>query len=84
MRKLIPILLIALTSTAFAQGDAQDKTETGQTTVAADVDVNTDGLVSIASKGKSVRDVLFDLFVEKLQSAFVLRTSKNVQQFFLQ
>ena len=64
MRKLIPILLIALASTAFAQGDANESTQTEKTMVEGDVQVNTDGLVTIASKGHSVRDVLYDLFVQ--------------------
>ena len=71
MRKLIPILLMALTSTAFAQSETQTNAESGEATVNNDVEVNTDGLVTIASRGGSVRNVLFDLF-DQTKHNFVL------------
>ena len=71
MRKLIPILLMAMASTAFAQADAQTNGESGEATVTTDVEVNSDGLVTIASKGGSVRNVLFDLF-DQTKHNFVL------------
>ena len=71
MRKLTPILLMALASIAFGQSETHSNAEFGETTVNSDVEVNTDGLVTIASKGGSVRDVLFDLFDQTKQS-FVL------------
>ena len=64
MRKLIPILLVAMAANVFAQGDEQTTTNSADTTVSSDVEINTDGLVTIASRGESVRNVLFDLFVQ--------------------
>lgn len=59
MRKLIPLILIALTSFAYAQDQVQE-------------DVSTkDGKVTIASKGGDVRTVLFDLFTQS-KTNFVL------------
>ena len=74
MRKLIPILLMALTSTAFAQGETQANTESGEATVNTDVDVNEDGLVTIASRGGPVRNVIFDLF-DQTKHSFVLESN---------
>lgn len=71
MRKLTPILLMALASIAFGQSETQTNAESGEATVNNDVEVNTDGLVTIASNGGSVRNVLFDLFHQAKQS-FVL------------
>ena len=69
MRKLIPIILVALTSFAYAQEGGAQSTDQNQT---IQQDVSTlDGKVTIASKGADVRNVLFDLFTQS-KTNFVL------------
>lgn len=70
MRKLIPFMLIALSSIAFAQGGAT--TIDPQQNPPTETEVKTtEGKVTIASKGSDVRSVLFDLFTQSKKN-FVL------------
>lgn len=75
MRKLTPFLLLALTSLAFAQGEQSETENTEKTEVNTDVAID-DGIVTIASKGASVRDVLFDLF-DQSKNNFVLQPNTH-------
>ena len=70
MRKLIPLMLLALSTLAFAQNEQSETEKTETTTLNSDVQLD-DGIVTIASRGGSVRDVLFDLF-DQTKHSFVL------------
>ncbi len=70
MRKLIPLMLIALSSFAFAQDGGQSNNTNQTPPIESDVKT-TEGKVTIASKGADVRTVLFDLFTQSKKN-FVL------------
>ncbi|MCH8335387.1 MAG: hypothetical protein IIC61_05795 [Proteobacteria bacterium] len=67
MRKLIPIMLLAASSLAVAQGG--DQKEVNEVSIAAET-----GVVTIASKGADVRNVLYDLFTQS-KNNFVLEAN---------
>lgn len=75
MRTIIPILLFALSTLAFAQNEKAETETTETTAVESDVQID-EGIVSIASKGSSVRDVLFDLF-DQSKNNFVVEPNTH-------
>lgn len=70
MKTLIPLLLLALSTLALAQSEQSETGNTETSAVNSDVQLE-EGIVTIASKGGSVRDVLFDLF-DQTKHNFVL------------